>query len=185
LNDITTPAPSAPQPSSTPAPTPSTPIEPTPPQELAKLAQGENIDEYAEQRREDEGQINRDASPAERAFNRHLRKNHKIERLQAENARLKAERGETPASNDGSAGDMQVPEQATAEQPTGDEQQQITPEEFQERLTQEVHQTVVRERHAAVFRERERMLANLIPNHAQIIAQAPQVPIPDAVADQI
>ena len=64
MNDISTPTPSAAPPSSAPSSSPSSPIEPTPSADLAKMAQTNDVSEYAEQRAEDTGQLNPDLRPA-------------------------------------------------------------------------------------------------------------------------
>jgi hypothetical protein len=191
MNDISSgapaasaPAPASPQPSSTPSP--STPSEPSSPETLAHLAQGERVDEYAEQRAEDEGKINRDLSPSERSFNRHQRARAKLERLRAENAALKAQ-GAAPAATDGAPDDAAQFAPDAAEQPTaGDEQpQQMTPEQFEQHIFEQANETIQRERRAEGFKVRQQMAAAHFPDFHQVLAQAPQVPLPQHVADQI
>lgn len=206
MNDIVNSGPAAPGPSSAPA-TPSSAPAPspqargleaeTPPEVLEHLASGDDVETYAEQRREDTGEFNRNATPAERNYNRHQRARHKIERLQAENAALKAE-GAGPRDANGKPDDVAqwareelAAEHAAAngQQPTdGSEQQQPqeTREQYEERLTQEIHETLTRREQAAVFKERQRMIAaTAFPDFGQVLAAAPQVEIPDHIERQI
>jgi hypothetical protein len=54
------------------------------------MAQDDDASSYAEQRLEDAGRINADATPAQRAHNRHQRKNAALKAVRAENEALKA-----------------------------------------------------------------------------------------------
>ena len=215
MNDTVSSSPTASPPSSEPSTPPSGPEAQTPPETLAKLAAGDSIDEYVEQRKEDAGEINPNATPSERNFNRHQRARAKIERLKAELNATKAQNS-VPRDNDGTPTSVERwqdeflrPEQTAAldaareaaqaaeiaaefgDQPTDAEQQQPqqpqeTREQYEERIIEEIRQTDQRREHAAEFRARERMIARTaFPDYDQVIAQAPSHEIPQALHDQI
>jgi hypothetical protein len=212
-NDVASSSSSVAPPDSAPdSSPPSGPEAKTPPETLAHLAKGEDLTEYAEQRAEDAGEINRDLSPAERSFNRHQRARAKIERLRAEVERLR-EHHKGPRDADGTPEDVRqmlrdarAPEEAAArdaaveaeiaaeyaDPPTDGEQQggelgeqPETHEQAVERLAAEVAQDRERERHAGSFQARNEIFELLFPDAREVLRAAPQVPIPTHVEHAI
>jgi hypothetical protein len=201
-NDISTPAPAAAPPSSTPAP--STPIEPTSPETLDVLSTPERVDAYAEQRQEDQGQINQGMTETERQQHRRRRLKEQRDQARAENAAKDARIAELEArSSDGTPESMerwqdevQHPEQTAAQdaelpaEPAGDTNGQqepyvATPEEREAYLLQ-VRELQTREADIrADYRAAERQFATEIgpERYRAALESVDHVELPDHVMD--
>jgi hypothetical protein len=183
MTDVVTNAPTAPPPQPAATDVPASTGE-----EVAALAQPENIEKYVEQRRED------DLSPEERKKTQSEHRLSRYDRLKAARDKAQAEAAELRQQLEGRAEEQtaepqgprdvepQSQEQAQEQewQPQGQPQEQ--PAEDYAKWAADHEQKL---RDVGAFSARERLLKQVLPDYDAKLAEVNDVPLPAHVVDQI